>query len=77
MTLDNRLSFKAHISNKIKTANKIMGIILRSFAFLDLTIFSRLFKAFGRPHLEYANPVWHPRTKKLKIMIENVQRSAT
>lgn len=30
-----------------------------------------------RPHLEYANTVWHPHLKKSKILIENVQRRAT
>ena len=54
-----------------------MGLIRRTFTFLDRTIFTRLFKALVRPHLEYANSVWYPSTIKLKNMIENVQRRAT
>jgi hypothetical protein len=77
VTIDSKLKFTTHISNKVNTANKIMGIIRRTFTYLDQTIFTRLFKAMVRPHLEYANPVWHPTLKKLKITIENVQRRAT
>ena len=54
-----------------------MGIIRRTFTYLDKTIFTRLFKSLVRPHLEYANSVWYPSLKKLKILVENVQRRAT
>ena len=77
VTIDDKLKFNAHISNKVNTANSIMGLIRRTFTFLDKTIFTRLFKALVRPHLEYANSVWYPSTIKLKNMIENVQRRAT
>ena len=77
VTIDNKLKFETHIANKVNTANKVMGIIRRSFTHLDKTTFIRLFKALVRPHLEYANPVWHPNLKKSKTLIENVQRRAT
>ena len=40
-------------------------------------MFLNLYKSIIRPHLEYATPVWSPLYKKDKIIIENVQRSAT
>ena len=75
--IDDNLKFDAHISSKVNIANSIMGLIRRTFTYLDQTIFTRLFKALVRPHIEYANSVWHPTTLKLKNMIENVQRRAT
>ena len=54
-----------------------MGIIRRTFTHPDRTVFTRLFKALVRPHLEYAHSVWFPSIDKLKILIENVQRRAT
>ena len=75
--IDSTLKFETHIDSKVRTANKIMGVIRRSFTYLDSTIFTRLFKALVRPHLEYANPVWHPTLKKTKTQIEKVQRRAT
>ena len=77
VVIDSKLKFETHINTKVATANKIMGIIRRSFTYLDSTIFSRLFKSLVRPHLEYAYPVWHPTLKKTKVQIEKVQRRAT
>ena len=54
-----------------------MGLIRRSFSFLDGSTFKRLYTSYVRPHLEYANPVWSPHLKKLSKMIENVQDRAT
>ena len=54
-----------------------MGLIRRSFSYLDKTIFTRLFKAMVRPHIEYGNAVWYTKFKKVKIQIENVLRRAT
>ena len=77
VTIDSKLKFESHINTKVATANRIMGTIRRSFTYLDSTIFTRLFKSMVRPHLEYANPVWHPTLKKTKVQIEKVQRRAT
>ena len=77
ITIDTKLKFDTHISIKVNTANKIMGIIRRSFTHLDKEIFARLFKALVRPHLEYGNNVWQASTKKSKTLLENVQRRAT
>ena len=54
-----------------------MGLIRRSFNYLDCEMFKKLYVAFVRPHLEYSQVVWAPNLKKYKTMIENVQRRAT
>ena len=50
---------------KINKANSIMGIIRRSFRHLDSDIFSKLYKALVRPHLEYGISVWSPHLLKI------------
>ena len=40
-------------------------------------MFTLLFKALVRPHLEYAQPVWSPCLKKHINLIEKVQRRST
>ena len=75
--VDSELSFEEHISNKIQKANAIVGLIRRSFTHLDHKSFKKLFTAFVRPHLEYAQSVWAPYLKKYINQIENVQARAT
>ena len=55
----------------------MMGLIRRSFIHLDEEMFLKLYKALVRPHLEYANVIWHPTKIKDITAIENVQRRAT
>ena len=55
----------------------IMGVIRRTFRYLDENMFTKLFKALVRPHLEYAQAVWHPSLIRDINMLESVQRRAT
>ena len=75
--IDMELSFEEHMASKIKKANSIMGLIRRTFSFLDGETFKKLYTSFVRPHLEYANPVWSPHLRKHIKMLENVQIRAT
>jgi len=58
-------------------ANKVFGIIRRSFEYLDRDTLFMLYKSLVRPNLEYANQVWAPYKKKHVELLENVQRRAT
>ena len=75
--IDDNLTFQSHMQSKISKANSIMGLIRRSFQYLDNNMFRMLFTALVRPHVEYANAVWAPSLKKDIISIENIQRRAT
>ena len=75
--IDSELKFDEHVSVKVNKANAMVGLIRRSFSFLDGELFKKLFTSFVRPHLEYAQAVWHPYLLKHKRMIENVQIRAT
>ena len=55
----------------------ILGLIRRSYEYMDKDSFCSLFKALVRPHLEFANVVWSPRYVKDKNLIENVLRRAS
>ena len=77
VTVDDKLNFRQHIQNQVQKANSIMGLIRRSYTYLDEESFCLLFKALVRPHLEYAGAVWSPHCIKDIEDIENVQRRAT
>ena len=63
---DNKLSFDLHIQTAINKANSRIGIIRRSFDFLDKEIFLNLYKSLVRPCMEYGNVIWSPYLKSTK-----------
>ena len=77
VVFDSELNFENHISQKVQIANAIVGLIRRSFSYLDCNSFKRLYTSFVRPHIEYAQSVWAPHLSKHINMLENVQIRAT
>ena len=77
VTVDSDLNFDDHICTKVNTANQIMGLIRRSFTYLDAKSFIKMYTAMVRPHLEYGQCVWYPHLKRHKNIIEKVQMRAT
>ena len=77
ITVDHALSFEDHITNNARIANTLVGLIRRSFSFLDCKSFAKLYTAFVRPHLEYGQSVWAPHLVKHINLLENVQIRAT
>ena len=77
VVVDHILSFSDHISIKVELANSLVGLIHRSFAILAKKSFTKLYTAFVRPHLEYAQSARSPIMKKHINALENVQIRAT
>jgi hypothetical protein len=75
--IDNKLKFDEHIQSAAAKANQIVGLIRRSFTFIDVKTFPLLYRSLVRPHLEYGNVIWSPKYNKDIQLIENVQRRAT
>ena len=71
------MSFREDINSRATKANNIMGIIRRTYTYLDIESFKLLFKSLVRPHLEYGAPIWNPQLKRDITDLENVQRHAT
>jgi len=74
---DPSLKFSAHVTNVVNKANQILGLIRRSFTYMDLSLIKTLYTALVRPHLEYGNVVWHPFLKKDIELLESVQHRAS
>ena len=58
--VDNHLTFSNHTAEKVNKSNQIMGLIRRTFVFLEKHNFNLLYKSLVRPHIEYGNIVWLP-----------------
>ena len=74
---DPSLQFSKHVAMVSNKANKMVGIIRRTFDYMDEKMLTTLYKTLVRPHLEYANCIWHPPLHKDVQTIEKVQRRAT
>ena len=74
---DRQLKFEHHINNLVNKANRILGIVKKTFDCMDKSTFCYIFKGLVRPHLEYAAPVWSPHLIKHIDALENVQIRAT
>ena len=70
--MDKDLKFSWHTEIQVNKANRIVGLIRRSYDYLDGDSLKKLYIALVRPVLEYGNVAWLPRLKKDKILIEQV-----
>ena len=75
--IDNELKFHKHHNTQVNKANSILGLIRRSFDYLDKGSFLSLYKTLVRPHLEYCNAVTFPQYELDAKALEDVQRRAT
>ncbi len=58
-------------------AMRALGMVRRSFTYLDRSSLILVFNCYVRPHLEYCVQAWCPYLKKDIICLEKVQRRAT
>ena len=77
LIIDSRLTFEQHIMSKVKKANSVVGLIRRTFSYLDSDMFKTLFTSIVRPIVEYAAPVWNPYLCKHINALEKIQERAT
>ena len=59
-----------------KKANQVLGQMARSITYRDKYTFTRLYKVYVRPHLQYCSSAWSPYTQADKEILEKVQRRA-
>ncbi len=57
--------------------NHILGMIRRNIRYKDKGLIVPLYKAIGRPHLEYCTHAWRPYRRKDIDMLDKIQRRAT
>ena len=75
--VDNKLKFSGHVQGQVNKANRLVGLIRRSYTYLDRDSFRMLFIALVRPHLEFGNVAWSPSLRGDKDQIESVLKRAS
>lgn len=71
------LKVASQCAKAASSANRMLGVISRSFCCKSIEITLRLYKALVRPHLDYCVQVWRPHYQKDIDLLEKVQRRAT
>ena len=56
---------------------RLIGLIRRTFHYMDQEVFRLLFTSLMRPHMDYADCIWSPHLKVDIAQLENAQRRAT
>jgi len=74
LLVDSNLSFESHILSKVKTCNRIRGLIKRNLKNMNFQCFLLLYKSMIRSHLEYAQTAWSLFRAKLIEEVEKVQK---
>jgi len=74
---DNQLKFHSHTNNISNKANRLLGLIRKSFDHLDSSMLVKLFVTMICPTLEYFNSIWGPSFILDRRRIEKVHRRAT
>jgi hypothetical protein len=73
----NNLKSSTHVAHSVNKANQLLGLVRRTFTYMDGALMKQLFTSVIRPHLEYGNVIWHPYLQKDIEAIEWVQHRAT
>ena len=66
--VDEKLKFDFHNHTAVTRANRMLGLIKRSYTFLDKESLLCLYKAMVRPILEYGVTVWSPTAKVTSML---------
>jgi len=71
------LNWSEHVSKVCSTANRVLGMLRRTFQHNSVDLWRRLYLTYIRPHLEFAVAAWRPNRIGLIGELEKVQRRAT
>ena len=75
--ISNNLSPSNHVARAVEKANRVLGIIKRTYVNRSKGNILSLYKSLVRPHLEYCVQAWRPFLRQDVDNIEKVQRRAT
>ena len=71
------LKWKKQTEAAVSKANRVLGMLKRTFVSRDMDLWRNLYVSLVRPHLEYAIQVWKPNLVGDVSRIEAVQRRET
>lgn len=77
VTVDSQLTFKRHINNIIRKSYFVARQLLTALRTVEIDTYSKAFKIYVRPLLEYACQIWSPHFQLDIARLEKVQKYYT
>ena len=71
------LKWHDQVTAAASKANRALGILKRTFSYMDVDLTKKLYCCYVRPHLEFASSVWNPSLKGEIDKLEQIQNRAT
>jgi hypothetical protein len=75
--IDNKLKFEDQTIKAVGKANGMISMLKRTFVSRDIKIWSKLYKTYIRPQLEFAISAWNPYRQMDIVKMEKVQKRVT
>ena len=76
LVLDEKLNFRSHISDKVKTATKGLGLLKFLAKYTTRKRLSLLYKIYVRPHLDYGDVIYHNQSAESMDLLASIQYNA-
>ena len=70
VSVDNQLKFSNHIERQVNKGNKLLGLIRRTFTYLDKNSMLIMYKTLVRPLIEYGHTIIYPLYEKDKNLLK-------
>ena len=77
VTIVDNLKTSVHCAHQYAKANRMLGLLRRTFKTRSKPVLLKMYKSVVRPHLEYCSSVWSPYYKKDKELLEKIQHGFT
>ena len=77
VTIVDNLKTSVHCAHQYVKANRMLGLLRRTFKTRSKPVLLKMYKSVVRPHLEYCSSVWSPYYKKDKELLEKIQHGFT
>jgi ribonucleases P/MRP protein subunit RPP40 len=75
--ISNDLKWHQQVSAVVSKANRMLGVLVKTFRYWDVNLMRQLNCVFIRPLLEYGIPAWNSLSKNDSRLLEKVQRRVT
>ena len=76
LILDERLSFRLHIKEALQKAKKGLGLLKYMSRHVSRDVLDTMYKMYIRPHLDYADVIYHGQNQDSMDLLESIQYQA-